>query len=194
MDALSIRAYAAHRKGLGLSGGTHRAVQVAIVRKRLVASVRVVDGKPKIDPVLADQEWAQNTDALRARGGGDPTTGRPLGSLDRPPNDDARESPNQSVSDMAREAQAFKLTYQAKLAELEYRTRVGELVEADKVKLEQSKAVRALRDRLRAMPDRLSPLIAPETDPHRCRILLVAEFDRALAELARALRENLGAA
>jgi hypothetical protein len=188
VDPLSIRAYARHRKELGLTGGTHRAVQVAIARGRLKSSVSIENGKPKIDPVAADQEWTANTDTLRARGGGDPTKGRPFGSLDGPPKDDARESGDLSVADQARQAQAFRLTYQAKLAELEYRQRVAELIVAADVLFEQTKAARELRDRLRAMRDRLAPLLAAETDPHRVGLLLEGEIDRALAEFVRSLQ------
>lgn len=187
-ELLSIRAYARHRRELGLSGGTHRAVQVAIARGRLEESVQVVDGKPKIDAVAADQEWNSKTDALRSRGGGNPTEGKPLGSLDAPPRIDAREAGDPSIANQARQAQAFKLTYQAKLAELEYRQKTGELISAKDVELEQVRAARSLRDRIRAIPDRMAALLAAETDPHRCRILLAGELDQALGDVARALR------
>ena len=55
----SVRAYAKSRRARGLPGGTHRAVQVAIRRQRLVACVGA-DGL--IDFEQADREWAQNTD------------------------------------------------------------------------------------------------------------------------------------
>lgn len=185
-ELLSLRAYARHRKDLGLKGATHRAVQKAIADGRIEGAVRVVNGDAKIDPVVADQEWASKTDALRSNAGGDPTTGRPLGDLDGAPRVEAREG-SSSVADQARAAQAVRLTYQAKLAELEYRQKVGELVEAALVEREQHRAARALRDRIRAIPDRMAAGLAAETDPHRCRLLLAGEIDQALAEVARLL-------
>lgn len=188
-ELLSVRAYARHRRDLGLSGGTHRAVQKAIADGRLEAAVRIVDGKPKVDAVVADQEWQAKTDSLRSNAGGDPTTGRPLGSLDDGPRVEAREGSG-SVADQARAAQAVKLTYQAKLAELEYRQKVGELVSAEDVALEMGKAARSLRDRVRSIPDRLAAMLAAETDPHRCRMILAGEIDQALGDVARDLRTS----
>lgn len=51
-----MRAYAAHRKRLGLPGATHRAVQKAIAAGRIV---RRPDGR--IDPVAADAAWSAGT-------------------------------------------------------------------------------------------------------------------------------------
>lgn len=185
-EGLSIRAYARHRRELGLSGGTHRAVQKAIADGRLERSVAVVDGKAKIDPVRADQEWAAKTDTLRANAGGDPTAGRPLGALDDAPRSSAREGSDE-VAGQARRAQAIRLTFQAKLAELEYRQRVGELVEAKDVELEQHRSARAVRDRIRAVADRLAAGLAAENDPHRVRMMLAGELDQALGEVSRIL-------
>lgn len=192
-EHVSVRAYARHRRELGLSGGTHQAVRVAIARGRLESSVRIVDGKPKIDVAAADQEWIEKTDTLRGARGGDPTQGRPLGGLDTAPKTDARESEEPTVREQAQAAQAIRLTYQAKLAELDYRQRAGELVVAADVALAHTRAARTLRDRVRAIPDRLSAQLAAETDPHRCRSLLVGEIDQALGDVARALRVEASA-
>lgn len=62
MAELSQRKYAAHRRALGLPGGTIRAVQKALLGGRIHA---LPNGK--IDPVQADAEWAANTDATRRR-------------------------------------------------------------------------------------------------------------------------------
>ena len=61
-----VRAYARHRRAKGMTGTTHRSVQAAIKRKRLDKSVSVVDGVPLIDFEQADQEWADNTQHLKA--------------------------------------------------------------------------------------------------------------------------------
>lgn len=55
---MSLRAYARHRSGAGLAGGTLHAVQVAISSGRVSLSVR--DGKI-CDVDLADREWREHT-------------------------------------------------------------------------------------------------------------------------------------
>ena len=54
--SLSIRAYAAHRKAMGLPGGSKYAVERAIKSKRISRNHR-----GKINPAVADIEWAANT-------------------------------------------------------------------------------------------------------------------------------------
>jgi len=56
----SIRAYALHRKKLGLSGGSAASVQKALNAGRIS---RGPDGK--IHPEVADQEWERNSDASK---------------------------------------------------------------------------------------------------------------------------------
>ena len=59
---LAVSAYAKHRATHGLSGGTAKAVRKAVASGRLIRSVEVVNGKPKIlDAQLADAEWQENT-------------------------------------------------------------------------------------------------------------------------------------
>ena len=56
--SMSLRAYAKHRKALGLDGGSHVAVRKAIRNHRVVEGV-VADGK--IIAEIADAEWERNT-------------------------------------------------------------------------------------------------------------------------------------
>lgn len=62
---LSMRAYALHRRRLGLPGATHRAVQKAIASGRIV---RLPDGS--IDPKAADASWASETAPQGSAGNG----------------------------------------------------------------------------------------------------------------------------
>lgn len=192
-ELLSIRGYARHRKDLGLPGGTHAAVRKAIATGRLDAAVRIREGKPRIDANAADLEWASRTDPVQSRNpeqAGDPTQGRPFGGLEGSPRDDARASDEPDIAETARKAQAVRLTFQAKIAELEYRERARELVKAEEVRHVTTRAARKVRDRLRSIPDRLASRIAAETDPHRCRLLLQAEIDRSLQDLLEDFRRD----
>lgn len=60
---LSRRAYAAHRAGLGLPGGTDTAVRKAIAAGRIT-----IEADGSIDPAKADAQWAEVTDRAKQRG------------------------------------------------------------------------------------------------------------------------------
>ena len=60
---MNLQQYADHRKNLGLRGATHVSVLRAIKNDRLRPPAVERQGKGwKIDPVLADEQWAQATD------------------------------------------------------------------------------------------------------------------------------------
>lgn len=63
---MSARKYAEHRKALGLSGGTHTAVNKALREGRIAA---LPDGT--LDPEACDKAWAENS--KRSAGKGDET-------------------------------------------------------------------------------------------------------------------------
>jgi hypothetical protein len=66
-EPLSLRAYAAHRKAHKLPGGSLQAVQRAVDAERVYRAVVVVNGRRMIgNVVLADREWAENTDHTKA--------------------------------------------------------------------------------------------------------------------------------
>jgi hypothetical protein len=55
-ESLSYRSYAKHRAALGLPGRTLAAVQRALESGRIVA-----DHDGRIDPIVADRAWLENT-------------------------------------------------------------------------------------------------------------------------------------
>ncbi len=117
---ISLRAYARHR------GTSAPSVLRAIKRGRLNASL-VIDAKGKTqiaDVALADIEWAENTDLSRAPGYVKAREGKGPGRA----SGGARE-----VSSLAA-ASAREKDWRAKLAELEFQTKSGQLVNGDEVK------------------------------------------------------------
>lgn len=110
---MGLREYARHREELGLAGGTHRAVQVAIRDGRLVKAL-MANGK--INAVVADAEWAAVTMSDRI-----PITGPT--SVDVEDDDDLPFGiPSMKESRARREAA------EAALAEIELAEKRGELV------------------------------------------------------------------
>lgn len=110
---MGLREYARHRKERGLTGTTHRAVQVAIRDGRLVHAI--VAGK--IDSALADAEWSDTTLEDRV-----PLTG-PTASFS---DDDDGELPAGLPS--LKESRARREAAEAALAEIELAEKRAELV------------------------------------------------------------------
>lgn len=174
---LSLRAYARHRATRGLIGGTLHAVQ------RAIATGRITPIEGKIDPEVADIQWAEKTDAVQqargARGGHAPRPDAPA-PRELPPTGD-REG---YFATKERRERA-----EADLAELELKERRGELVKKADVERETFAVQRALRDRLTGIPDRIAPMLAPETDVGKCHEIVASEIRAALREVVQALAE-----
>lgn len=154
---LSIRGYAAYRASKGLPGGTAWAVQKALRDGRLPGAKKDARGNWQIDPEVADREWLENTDPTRA------------------------ESAN--GADTLAAARLLKEQYNAKLAQIEYETKAGKLIDAETASREQFAVFRALRDRLLKIPDRIEGEIVG-LDPREAGELLRAELRTALEEVA----------
>jgi phage terminase Nu1 subunit (DNA packaging protein) len=148
-NAGSLRAYARRRKAHGLPGGSHQSVARAIAQGRLRASVGVgPDGQPGItDFALADQEWAENTDLTKAPGylkdwaGGE--------------GDDGIESDDPEDHSSVRTASAREKHWKARLAELNYKQRAGELVNATETAAVWSDFCSLVRSKCLALPSKM---------------------------------------
>lgn len=170
---IGMRAYARHRKELGLPGTTHRAVQVAIASGRLSASVTKTG---KIRSIAkADAEWAAATKADHAPLTG-PTAPKPPPAAREP----APVEPQQ-VNDLAA-ARARREGVNADLAEIDLAKTRGELVLARDVEARFADVFLRCRTRLLGMIVR-----AREADPTltETQLRLIETLLRdALGELA----------
>ena len=79
------------------------------------------------------------------------------------------------------------MVYRAKLRRLDYETRSGKLISADEVKAKWFVLGRQIRDKLLAIPAKLSPQLAALADAHEVRELLEAEITAIL----RALQDDI---
>jgi hypothetical protein len=137
-DPLSLRGYAQHRKARGLPGGTLKAVQKAIGDDRI--SVVTLDGRSRIaDPEAADREWAANTDHVRSPG--------LMGE------DDGLD--DEGDGGEFRNAAARERHWKALTAELNYRQRAGELVNAADLQAELAEMFSTVRTRVLGIPSKL---------------------------------------
>lgn len=143
------------------------AVSKAIAERRLVESVVIVDGKPKIaDAELADREWNENT--------------RPRSDEPREPL--PRDLPEYFSARAVREgSSARREAAQAELAELELAKRRGQLIDAEEARADVLAAYSLVKTRLLGVPS----LVAQRL-PH-----LVAEVTPVVDELIRDALEEL---
>lgn len=81
-------------------------------------------------------------------------------------------------------ARTMREAFKAKMAKMEYEEKAGKLTDASKVREEAFRAGRIVRDSLLGIPDRLSDVLAAESDPVKVRKLLMGEFENILTELS----------
>jgi hypothetical protein len=156
---MSLTQYARHR-GISVS-----AVSKAIIEGKINGAFILKGDKKLIDPILADKLW----DALSF-------------------SDNRRIKMEEMASAPAAQgyakARAAKETFSAKVAQLQYEQKAGKLCRIDDVKRAAQETARVTRDAILAMPDRLAPVLAAETDHHKIRELLIKEFHNALTNLS----------
>lgn len=127
-------------------------------------------GRWKIDPERADAILGKDLDPGQLKKATDalPTGGDGVGKIN------------------FHDAKAQKEYYQAQLKKIELRKKQGELVDADEIKRSAFECARSVRDSLLGIPDRLSAVLAAETDEFKTRELLRTEITAALSRLVDA--------
>ena len=150
MALLSLRAYAEHRKV------TEGAVRKAIASGRISTTA---DGK--IDPAIADRQWAMNTNPAQAQS-------------------DRGDSKAASSFQISR---AQKEIYEALLKKLEYEKLSGALIPLKQTEMEAYTAARFARDKLLKIPDRIAPALVGKTDINEIKEILRKEIRQSLENL-----------
>ena len=160
MDA---KAYAIHRKVSG-------AMVTKYLQNGMIPSAKQVGRKWYIDPEKADQEL---NNAL-GRTGDTLTKIKPENYIDK-----SQKSPMPSLA----ANRAIKEMYAARLQKLEFEEKSKKLVPFDELKLQLSKLHLQVRDNLRTIPDRISPIIAAETDSAKIHSIISSEIRECLEGL-----------
>jgi hypothetical protein len=151
-QGISAGAYAQHRRDLGLPGGTPRAVQEAIAAGRLKRClVAATHGGRKTwriaDVVAADAEWKATTNTAMI-----PLTGPAASKSTKPAKN--RDSVSEPVDLSLSEESAREKFWKAQIAELDYRERLGDLVDAKEMQAKLSDVFTRCRGRLLGLPTR----------------------------------------
>ena len=177
VQLMTKAAYARHR------GCDEKAVRKAIAENR----ISCIDGK--IDPVVADIQWAQNT---RARASNAPVV--PDGQL---PLENAAPSTRLHTepvdipkNDEYMTSRTRRESAEAEMAELKLAEQHGHLIRVDAVKQALANAFTATRDSLLQIPSRLAAVLAAETDAAKVHELLQLELYRALEGMSAVQNSN----
>jgi hypothetical protein len=193
----SLNAYAKHRKFLGLQGGNLMAVQKARDSGR-ISVVQDANGNYVVDFEKADAQWAANThptqgretkaeQAARSQPGGRAAPADRTGiKADATNGDSAAVNATSQKFSLGR---AAKMAYEAATAELNYKVRVGELVERSKERSDGKALAVEIKDKLLGIPDRLSALLAAESDPLKIHVMLTDELIIAIERISQAVNE-----
>lgn len=176
---VSLRAYARHRQQLGLVGQTLPAVRKAIASGRITA----IEGK--IDPEVADIQWAAHTDAVQqargARGGHAPKP-VPSGQVEAMPGPFGVSTGRGAYFD----ERARREKIEADMAEIELARLRGELVPLSEVHADARGLAGELVQQMEAIPDRIGAEFGTDDANRRAlRRRLQEEFDRLRASITR---------
>lgn len=167
-ERLSQAAYAKRR------GATRQAVFAAIKDGRIAAAI---DENGKIDPEVADRLWDLNTDPRYSK-----TTALKDRALAM--QKDAEQMGFVLGSGMAiAESKQIESEYKAKLAKLDYETKMGLVVLTEDVEREAFRVARVTRDAMLAIPDRMAAELAGTTDPFIVHKKLMDEIRNAISEV-----------
>tara|TARA_B100000287_G_scaffold244885_1_gene230285 strand:- start:2598 stop:3107 length:510 start_codon:yes stop_codon:yes gene_type:complete len=94
-----------------------------------------------------------------------------------------QEADQRAVPSFAR-SRAIREAFTARLCELDYRLKSEKLVDKAEMKLHLAKMHMGLRDSLKAIPDRVAPIIAAETEQTKIHSMLMREIGSALENLS----------
>lgn len=172
MPLISQAEYAKRR------GISREAVRQAVAAGR----INLIDGK--IDPAVADIQWAANTRNPKA------AFAQPKAPLIERliPQEPSDLLPDTAITQTVYDLQlsrAKREHHEANIAEMRERQRAGELVELQQVHLAYTTLAAQLRAALERIPDKLAPRLAAEGDEHTVHSLLLAELDAALIDMAQ---------
>lgn len=177
-ELLSLRAYAAHRRALGISGVSLFSVQKALRDGRIARTCDEHARCPRgcvrggIDPIQADADWSQNTTpgALRGDGKGGPAPA-------------TMGNPELLAAKVSRE------TWAARHERLRFEERAGNVVRIDVVQAALYRKARQVRDALQQLRPRLAPRLAVEQDARTIGQILDDAIRETLEAISWDLRE-----
>jgi hypothetical protein len=187
-NLLTRTEYAAHRRALGLPGGTKQAVQRAVDEK----SISVFGPDKLIDAELADRQWAKNRRARispQSAAAAGPDLADQASALPEAP---AAQPAPPAADTGYTAARARREQAEAEQAEIQLAKLRGELVEREGVDRAGFEVGRDLRDALESSVNGLAAELAAAGNADRCAEVL-RQHNRAVCDvLVKSWREKMG--
>lgn len=189
--AVSLREFG---RSLGVSGeAVRKAIKTGRIPKDALGTNKK-NGRPEIiNAALARQAWGDNTNVAKAHQAAQPRADkrpaeRPMPQA--PVAADLTAGPTGSGNSAASyaKARAVRETFAAKLAQIEFEEKSGNLIPRESVKLAQHSQGMRVREAVLNIPDRVSAALAVAlgkgVDPHVVHVTLETELRTILQELA----------
>ncbi|HAJ71374.1 MAG TPA: hypothetical protein DCO68_04790 [Methylophilaceae bacterium] len=178
MALVSLRAYARHR-GVNLS-----AVQKAISSNRIT----LIDGK--IDPNVADIQWAQNTRPDQQERGSLKDFEKTQADLAAMKSANSGNNSNEAGTSGLSVEKAETESIRRQLMELQLAERRGELVNVADIERAMAAKLIDARTALSNMAHELAPNLAAETDILKIKMMLQKKINTAMSSLTQEAPEN----
>lgn len=164
-------------------GVSKQAVSKAVAEGRIQLILDHSDGKMKLNPDLASKQWREKT--LPRIENSKITNPFKESSIANLSNKELKEEFGGKASHILddadlMEAKTEKERFQAKLLELEFKEKTGELISAEKAKKEAFKLGRLIRDAILNVPSQICNELAAETDPFKVHNKLSYALTKAL--------------
>jgi len=148
----------------------HRGLSEAAIRKAIKSGRISQTANGKIDPDMADQEWATNSNPAHSKA--------PLPNTE----DEKRRSSSAQVS--YQQSRAVHEGYNARMAKLQFEKESDQLISVEEADADLVTVAMITRDRILNIPDQLAPQLVGKTDIIVIKTLLVDALRNALCELA----------
>lgn len=158
-------------------GVSHSAVAKAIAKGR-ISTILGENGRPMIDPKVADIQWAQNTDPQQSA-----RANAPKGDRGRPADGGGGMDGDVGNGAAYWNARTKREHAEAEMAEMKRRQMAGELVERSRVQAAAFTYGRLIRDSVLGVPVRLAPELVRLTDAW--------EIEQRIAEALRLVLEDV---
>lgn len=162
----------------------HRDVSPQMVGQWAKANrIKIVEGR--VDVIESDAMLARSLDPARGgKGGKSRRAGHEAAPAGPAKGSEKPEVPLDPTAASFQQSRALREEYAAKRERTEYELSIGKLIQADRAALATATIYANVRRSSQRLGTVLGSRCAAESDPRKCRLLIDAEVESMLAELA----------
>jgi hypothetical protein len=180
MNYLSIPAYAKELKV------TPEYIRQLIAKGKITKSALKKKGtRWTVNPARANRDLKKNISYVNQRKTKTKTKTKKSKQNRKNKNPDDKSSDKEKDDLSLAEAQKIAAQYKAKLTKLEYKEKSGKLTNVEDVKKAAFNKARQVRDTILGIPDRISAIIAAESNVSKVKKIMIKELRQALEVLSK---------